>query len=84
MTVLPVPTLRVAPDATEKTPPQGDSQALQSVPEITLAEVVEDLAQTSRSADCRHKKLTWLPETRLPWQPVSGRSFSTCVRSWPI
>jgi hypothetical protein len=44
MTVLPVPTLRVAPDATEKAPPQGDSPALQSAPEITLAEVVEDLA----------------------------------------
>jgi hypothetical protein len=28
MTVLPAPTLRVAPDATEKAPPQGDSPAL--------------------------------------------------------
>jgi hypothetical protein len=45
MTVLPVPTLRVAPDATEKATPQGDSPALQSAPEINLAEVVEDLAQ---------------------------------------
>jgi regulator of replication initiation timing len=44
MTVLPVPVLRVAPDTTETTPPQGDSPALQSAPEITLAEVVEDLA----------------------------------------
>jgi hypothetical protein len=44
MTVLPVPALRVAPDATEKAPPQGDSLALQSAPENTLAEVVEDLA----------------------------------------
>jgi hypothetical protein len=44
ITVLPAPTLRVAPDATEKVPPQGDSPALQSAPEITLAEVVEDLA----------------------------------------
>jgi hypothetical protein len=40
MTVLPVPTLCVGPDATEKAPPQGDSPALQSAPEITLAEVV--------------------------------------------
>jgi hypothetical protein len=45
MTVLPAPVLRVAPDATETTPPQGDSPALQSAPEITLAEVVEYLAQ---------------------------------------
>jgi hypothetical protein len=45
MTVLLAPALRVAPDATEKAPPQGDSPALQSAPEITLAEVVEDLAQ---------------------------------------
>jgi hypothetical protein len=44
MTVLPVPTLRVAPDATEKAPLQGDYPALQSAPEITLAEVVEDMA----------------------------------------
>jgi hypothetical protein len=44
MTVLPVPTLRVAPDTTEKDLPQGDSPALQSAPEITLEEVVEDLA----------------------------------------
>jgi hypothetical protein len=44
MTVLPVPALRVAPDATEKAPPQCDSPALQNAPEITLAEVVEDLA----------------------------------------
>jgi hypothetical protein len=44
MTVLPVPTLRVVPDATEKAPPQGDYPELQSAPEITLAEVVEDLA----------------------------------------
>jgi hypothetical protein len=44
MTVLPAPTLRVAPDATEKAPSQGDSPALQSAPEITLGEVVEDLA----------------------------------------
>jgi hypothetical protein len=44
MTVLPVPALRVTPDATETTPPKGDSPALQSAPEITLAEVVEDLA----------------------------------------
>jgi hypothetical protein len=44
MTVLPAPTLRLAPDATEKAPPQGDSPALQSDPEITLAEVVEILA----------------------------------------
>jgi hypothetical protein len=36
--------LRVAPDATEKAPPQCDSPALQNAPEITLAEVVEDLA----------------------------------------
>jgi DNA-binding IscR family transcriptional regulator len=43
MTVLLVPVLRVAPDATETTPPQGDSAALQSAPEITLEEVVEDL-----------------------------------------
>jgi hypothetical protein len=44
MTVLPVPALRVAYDATEITSPQGDSPALQSAPEITLAEVVEDMA----------------------------------------
>jgi hypothetical protein len=44
MTVLPVPVLRVAPDATETTPPQCDSPALQSAPEVTLEEVVEDLA----------------------------------------
>jgi hypothetical protein len=44
MTILPAPTLRVAPDATVKAPPQGDSPALQSAPEITLAELVEDLA----------------------------------------
>jgi hypothetical protein len=44
MTVLPVPTLRVAPDATEKAPPQGDSPALKSAPEITLADAVEELA----------------------------------------
>jgi hypothetical protein len=44
MTVLPAPTVRVAPDATEKTPPQGDYPALQSAPEMTMAEVVEDLA----------------------------------------
>jgi hypothetical protein len=44
MTVLPVPTLRVAPDATEKAPLQVDSPVLQSAREITLAEVVEDLA----------------------------------------
>jgi hypothetical protein len=44
MTVLPVPTVRVAPDATKTTPPQGDSPALQSAAEITLAEMVEDLA----------------------------------------
>jgi hypothetical protein len=44
MTILPAPTLRVAPDATHKTTPQGDSPALQSAPEITLAEVVKDLA----------------------------------------
>jgi hypothetical protein len=43
MTVLPVPALRVAPVATEKAPPQGDSPALQSAPEITLAELVEYL-----------------------------------------
>jgi hypothetical protein len=44
MTILPAPTLRVAPDATEKATPQGDSPALQSAPEITLAKLVEDLA----------------------------------------
>jgi hypothetical protein len=44
MTILPAPTLRVAPDATQKSTPQGDSPALQSTPEITLAEFVEDLA----------------------------------------
>jgi hypothetical protein len=44
MTILPAPTLRVATDATEKATPQGDSPALQSDPEITLAELVEDLA----------------------------------------
>jgi hypothetical protein len=44
MTILPAPTLRVAPDATEKATPQGDSPTLQSAPEITLAELVEDLA----------------------------------------
>jgi hypothetical protein len=44
MTVLPVAVLRVAPDSTEITPPQGDSPALQSAQEIILAEVVEDLA----------------------------------------
>jgi hypothetical protein len=44
MTVLPVPVLCVAPDATETTPPHCDSPELQSAPEITLAEVVEDLA----------------------------------------
>jgi hypothetical protein len=44
MTVLQVPVLRVAPDATETTPPQGDSRVLKSAPEITPAEVVEDLA----------------------------------------
>jgi hypothetical protein len=44
MTVLPVPALRVATDATETAPPQADSPALQSAPEINLAEVVEDLA----------------------------------------
>jgi hypothetical protein len=44
MTVLPVPVLRIAPDATEKTPPQGGSPALQSAPEITPADVVEELA----------------------------------------
>jgi hypothetical protein len=44
MTVLPVPALRVDRDATKTAPPQGDSPALQSALEITLAEVVEDLA----------------------------------------
>jgi hypothetical protein len=45
MTVLPVPALHAAPGATEKAPHQGDSPALQTAPEITLAEVVEDMAQ---------------------------------------
>jgi hypothetical protein len=44
MTVLPAHALRVDHDATKTTPPQGDSPALQSAPEITPAEVVEDLA----------------------------------------
>jgi DNA-binding IscR family transcriptional regulator len=44
MTVLPVPAVRVAPDANKTTRPQGGSPALQSAPKITLAEVVEDLA----------------------------------------
>jgi hypothetical protein len=48
MTVLPVPALRVAPGATETAPPQCDSQVLQNAPEITLAEVMEDLAQNLR------------------------------------
>jgi hypothetical protein len=44
MTVLPIPVLRVAPDATETTPPKCDSPAaLQSAPAIALAEVVEDI-----------------------------------------
>jgi hypothetical protein len=44
MTVLPVTAVRVAPDATTTNPPQGDYPELHSAPEITLAEVVEDLA----------------------------------------
>jgi hypothetical protein len=44
MTVLPAPTLRVDHDATKKAPFQDDSLALQSAPEITLAELVEDLS----------------------------------------
>jgi hypothetical protein len=43
MTFLPVTALCVAPDATETTPTQCDYPALQSAPEITLAEVVDDL-----------------------------------------
>ena len=45
MTVLPVPALCVDPDATKTAPPQCDSSALQSAQELTLAEVVEDLAR---------------------------------------
>ena len=45
MTVLPVPSLCVDPDATKTAPPQCDSSALQSAQELTLAEVVEDLAR---------------------------------------
>jgi hypothetical protein len=44
MTVMPVPALHVVPDAIETAHPQGDSPALQSAPEITLAVVVEYLA----------------------------------------
>ena len=45
MTVLPVPALCVDTDATKTAPPQCDSSALQSAQELTLAEVVEDLAR---------------------------------------
>jgi hypothetical protein len=44
MTVLPTSAQRVDHDATKTAPPQGDSPGLQSAPEITLAELVEDLA----------------------------------------
>jgi hypothetical protein len=84
MTILPAPTLRGAPDATQKATPQGDHLALQSAPEITLAELVEDLAHNLQYAGCRGKMLTWLHKILLPGQPVSVRKISTCVRSWQI
>jgi hypothetical protein len=69
MTVLPIPAVRVAPDATKTTPPQGDSPALQSAPDITLAEVVEDLAhnlQLCRMHSCSEVLTPYVSRSRTP------------------
>jgi hypothetical protein len=84
MTVLPVPALCGAPDATETNPPQGDSPALRSAPESYLEEVVGGWPKISSSAACRSRRLTSSPKIRSLRRPLSGRRSSTCVRGWQI